>query len=126
MRGAGMSKHCITNMVTDEEAAIAATIAVIFLVYKEEEENRENVLDLLNVVAVLYTKERRHISRITGYVNNFVPAYLLSVSKESFCLSWSTFEMLTEMLAAFPEFIGGNKGDGRPQIDVSKQPSITL
>ena len=47
-------------MVADEEAAIAAVIAAIFLVNKEEEENRETVLDLPNVLAVLYTKERRH------------------------------------------------------------------
>jgi len=67
MRGSGTSKHCGTNMAADEEAAIAAVIAAIFLVNKEEEENRETVLDLPNVLAVLYTKERRHIPRITGY-----------------------------------------------------------
>ena len=31
MRGPGTSKHCVTNMVADEEAAIAAVIAAIFL-----------------------------------------------------------------------------------------------
>ena len=31
MRGPGTSKHCLTNMVADEEAAIAAVIAAIFL-----------------------------------------------------------------------------------------------
>ena len=31
MHGPGTSKHCITNMVADEEAAIAAVIAAIFL-----------------------------------------------------------------------------------------------
>ena len=67
MRGSGTSKHCVTNMAADEEAAITAVIAAIFLVNKEEEENRETVLDLPNVLAVLYTKERRHIPRITGY-----------------------------------------------------------
>ena len=99
MCGAGTSKHCVTNMASDEEAAIAAVIAAIFLVNKEEEENREIVLDLPNVLAVLYTKERRHIPQITGYVDNVVSAYPLSVFKESFRLSRSTFETLTEMLA---------------------------
>ena len=61
MRGPGTSKHCVTNMAADEEAAIAAVIAAIFLVNKEEEEHRETVLDLPNVLAVLYTKERRHL-----------------------------------------------------------------
>jgi len=36
-------------MAADEEAAIAAVIAAIFLVNKEEEEHRETVLDLPNV-----------------------------------------------------------------------------
>ena len=70
MRGPGTSKHCVTNMAADEEAAIAAVIAAIFLANKEEEENRETVLDLPNVLAVLYTKERRHIPRITGYAES--------------------------------------------------------
>ena len=78
MCGPGTSKHCVTNMAADEEAAIAAVIAEIFLVNKEEEENRETVLDLPNVLAVLYTKERRHIPLITGYAENVVPAYPLS------------------------------------------------
>ena len=99
MRGPGTSKHCITNMAVDEEAAIAAVIAAIFLVNKVEEENWETVLDLPNFLAVLYTKERGHIHRITTYVDNVVPAYPLSVFKESFRLSRSTFETLTEMLA---------------------------
>ena len=43
MRGPDTSKHCVTNMAADEEAAIAAVIAAIFLVNKEEEENRETV-----------------------------------------------------------------------------------
>jgi len=38
MRGPGMSKHCVTNMAADEEVAIAAVIAAIFLVNKEEGE----------------------------------------------------------------------------------------
>ena len=126
MRGPGTSKHCVTNMAADEEAAIAAVIAAIFLANKEEEENREIVLDLPNVLAVLYTKERRHIPRITGYAENVVPAYPLSVFKESFRLSRSTFETLTEMLAGCPEFLGGNERGGRPQVDVSKQLLITL
>ena len=37
--------------------------------------------------------------RITGYVDDIVPAYPLPVFKESFRLSRSTFETLTEMLA---------------------------
>ena len=37
----------------------------------------ETVLDLPNVLAVLYTKERRHIPRITGHADNVVPAYFL-------------------------------------------------
>ena len=45
MRGPGTCKHCVTNMAADEEAAIAAVIAAIFLVNKEKEENRETVLD---------------------------------------------------------------------------------
>ena len=31
MRGPGTSKHCVTNVVAAEEAAIAAVIAAIFL-----------------------------------------------------------------------------------------------
>lgn len=80
------------------ETAIAAVIAAIFLVNKEEEENRDTVLDLPNVLAVRYTKER-HIPRITGFLDNVVPAYPLSVFKESFRLSRCKFETLTEMLA---------------------------
>ena len=98
MRGPGTSKHCVTNMAADEEAVIAAVIAAIFLVNKDEEEDREIVLDLPNVLEVLYKKERRHMPRITGYVDDTVPAYPLSVFKESFRLSRSTFETLTEML----------------------------
>ena len=99
MHTPGTSKHCITNMAADEEVAIAAVIAAIFLVNKEEEENRESVLDLPIVLEVLDTKERRHMPRITGYVDDFVPAYPLPVFKESCRMSRSTFEMLTEMLA---------------------------
>lgn len=126
MRGPGTSKHYVTNMAADEKAALTAVIAAIFIVNKEEEENKETVLDLPNVLAVLYTKERRHIPRITGYADNVVPAYPLSIFKESFRLSRSTFETLTEMLAGCPEFIGGNERGGRPQVDVSKQILITL
>ena len=43
MRGPGTSRHCVTNMVADEEAVIAAVITAIFLVNKEEKENREIV-----------------------------------------------------------------------------------
>ena len=99
MRRPGTSKHCVTNMAADEEAAIAAVIAAIFVVNKEEIENRETALDLTNVLAVLYSKERRLIPRITGYLDNVVPAYSPSVFKESFRLSRRTFETLTEMLA---------------------------
>ena len=60
----------MTNMAVDEEAAIAAVTAAIFLVNKEE----ETFLDLPNALAVLYRKERRYIPRITGYVDNVVRA----------------------------------------------------
>ena len=60
MRSPGTSNHCVTNMAAVEEAAIAAVIAAIFLVNKEVEENRETVLDLPDVLAVLCTKERIH------------------------------------------------------------------
>ena len=60
-------------MAADEEAAITAIIAAIFIVNKEEEENKETVLYSPNVLAVLYTKERRDIPRITGYAKNVVP-----------------------------------------------------
>ena len=58
MSGPGTSKHCVTNMTADEEADIAVVIEAIFLVNKEEEENRETVLDLLNVLAVLCTNAK--------------------------------------------------------------------
>ena len=74
MRGPGRSKHCVTNMTADKEAAIAAIIAAIFLLDNEREESMETVLDLPNFLAVLFTKERRHIPRITGYAENVVPA----------------------------------------------------
>ena len=61
-------------MTADEEAAIAAIIAATFLLDNEREESMETVLDLPNVLAVLFTKERRHIPRITGYAKNVVPA----------------------------------------------------
>lgn len=78
------------------------------------------VLDLPNVLAVAHAKERTNIPRITGCADNVGPAYPLSVFKESFRLSRSTFETLTEMLAGCPEFIGGNERGGSPQVDVSK------
>ena len=89
MRGPGTSKHCVTNMVADEEAVIAAVITAIFLVNKKEEENRE----------IVYNKEIEYKGEETGYVDDIVPAYPLTVFKESFRLSRSTFETLTEMLA---------------------------
>ena len=46
MCGPGTSKHCVTNMAADEKAAIAAIIATIFLLNKEEEESVETVMDL--------------------------------------------------------------------------------
>ncbi len=55
-------------MVADGEAAMAAIIATIFYLSKEEEESMETVMDLPDVLVVLFTKERRHIPRITGYV----------------------------------------------------------
>jgi len=61
MRTPGTSKHCVTNMAADKQPTVAAVIAAIFLLNKEEEENRETVLDLPNVLEVLYTKERRHM-----------------------------------------------------------------
>ena len=66
MRRPGTSEHCVANMAADEEAVIAAVIAAIFFINKEKEENREIVLDLPNVLEVLYKKERRHMPRITG------------------------------------------------------------
>ena len=87
-------------MAADEEAAIAAVNrSNNFLVNKEEEESRETVLDLPNVLAVLYTKERRHIPQITGYADNVVPAYPVSVFKESFHLSRSTSEAHVSLCA---------------------------
>ena len=68
MRGPGTSKHCVTNMVADEEAVIAAVITAIFLVNKEEEENREIV----------------HKGEETCYVDDIVPAYPLPVFKGAF------------------------------------------
>ena len=38
MRSPGTSRRCVTNMAADEEAAIIAVIAAIFLVNKEEED----------------------------------------------------------------------------------------
>ena len=99
MRTPSTSKHCVTNMAADKEATVAAFIAAIFPLNKEEEENRETVLDLPNRLEVLYTKERRHMPWITGYVDDVVPAYPLSVFKESCRLSQSTFETMTKMLA---------------------------
>ena len=61
-------------MTADKEAAIAAIIAAIFLLDNEREESMETVLDLPNFLAVLFTKERRHIPRITGYAENGVTA----------------------------------------------------
>ena len=84
---------------TSAFTGLLTVITAILLVNKEEEENREIVLDLLNVLEVLYTKKRRHMPRITGYVDDIVPAYPLPVFKESFRLSKSTFETLTVMLA---------------------------
>ena len=52
MRGPGTSKHCVTNMVADEEAGIAAVITAIFLANKEEKENRE----------IVYKGEETHAS----------------------------------------------------------------
>ena len=37
MHGSGRSKQCVTSMAADEGAVIAAVIAAIFLVNKEEE-----------------------------------------------------------------------------------------
>ena len=56
MRGPGTTKHCVTNLAADEEAAITAIIAAIFLLDNEREESMETVLDLPNVLAVLFTK----------------------------------------------------------------------
>ncbi len=55
-------------MAASEEAAIAAIIAAIFLLNKEGEESMESVMYLSNVLVMLFTKERRHIPRIAGYV----------------------------------------------------------
>ena len=64
MSGPGTSKHCVTNMAADEEAAIAALISAVFLVNKEDEENRETVLDSPNALAVQYTKERQSFAKL--------------------------------------------------------------
>lgn len=127
MRGPGTSKHCVLNMAADEEAAIAAVIAAIFLVNKEEEENRE-AFWICRIFWQSYIQRRGDTSLESRAMQriNVVPAYPLSVFKESFRLSWSTFETLTEMLAGCPEFLGGNERGGRPQVDVSKQLLITL
>jgi len=77
MRSRDTSKHCVTNMAAGEEAAIAAVIAAIFLVNKEEEENRETVLDLPNVLAVLQTKERRHPSNHGFLIQNITEKNLV-------------------------------------------------
>ena len=37
----------------------------------------QTVLDLPNVLAVLYTMESKHIPRINGHADNVVPAYFL-------------------------------------------------
>ena len=113
-------------MAADEEAAIAAIIAAIFLLNNEREESMETVLDLPNVLALLFTKERRHIPRITGYAKNVVPAYPLDVFKDNFRLCRGTFETLAEMLAGCPELLRGNERGGRPQVDVGKQLLISL
>ena len=42
-------------MAADEEAALAAIIVAILLLNKEEEESMETVMDLPNVLAVLFT-----------------------------------------------------------------------
>ena len=40
MCGPGTSKHCVANMVADDEAVIAAVITAIFLVNKEEKKKK--------------------------------------------------------------------------------------
>ena len=69
-RFAILARVNIANMAVDEEAAVAAVNAAIFVVNKED----ETFLDLPNALAVLYRKERRYIPRITGYVDHVVPA----------------------------------------------------
>ena len=56
MRGPGTSKHCVTNMVADEEAVIAAVITAIFLINKEEKENKEIVYNR----EIVYKGEETH------------------------------------------------------------------
>ena len=65
MRGPGTSKHCVTNMVADEEAVIAAAITAIVLVNKEEKENRE----------IVYRGEETHASH-----NGLCRRYCSSIS----------------------------------------------
>ena len=65
MRGPGTSKHCVTNMVADEEAVIAAVITAIFLVNKEEKENREIVYKGEETYASNHGLCRRYCSRIS-------------------------------------------------------------
>ncbi len=78
MRGSGKSKHCATNVADDEEAVLAAIVAANFILNKDEEQSTETVMDLPNVLAVLFTKERSHIPRITGYaVRHRIPRFSL-------------------------------------------------
>ena len=58
MCGPGTSKHCVTNMVADDGAVIAAVITAIFLVNKEEKENREIVYNR----EIAYKGEETHAS----------------------------------------------------------------
>lgn len=115
MRGPGTSKHCVTNMAADEEAAITAVIAAIFLVNKEEEENGETVLDFPNVLAVLYKEERRHASN-HGLCRQCCSHISATCLQGEVSPVPSTFEMLIEMLTGCPEFTGGNEGVPGPRL----------
>ena len=55
---ARVSKHCVTNMVADEEAVISAVITAIFLVNKEEKKNKEIVYNR----EIVYKGEETHAS----------------------------------------------------------------
>ena len=74
MRNRGTSRHCVTNMAADEEAAIAATIAAIFLLNKEEEERMETVMDLPKVLpdffspAGTYLNPQRSSRRLPSWI----------------------------------------------------------
>ena len=65
MCGPGTSKHCVTNMLADEEAVIAAVITASFIVNKEEKENWEIVYKGEETHASNHGLRRRYCSSIS-------------------------------------------------------------